>query len=746
MSSGSITFGFNIALWEKSFATSTQAVAIQFELGAASDVAFRCQITVRWILLVFFITIWMVFTTKGHQVYQAIVLYFTKRLCQTTIHEAQWTPKDYAIQRKQHRGTPFQYQQLDPLKAEIRLAQILPGSYDDETCIHIFHASLFDRPRYTTLSYTWGAAEPREGIVVNGHELMVNKQLATALSQLRRDRAHGSIPYWIDALCINQADTTERSQQVRIMTQIYEQATIVTVWLGMPTKEMELAFAMMRALEAVVSAISRPANSARRDWAFLAQKSESEWNAITKIFENPYFTRVWVAQEISNPFKRNVEFIGGRSMQRFSAYGTIEVAMSVAQLLTNNVTPTLPCIHNTLQASQVFLRRRTLRDIRYRLRIGYWGKMQSLVRKDYQEANSSRLFWRDDILPLLAWFRRLHATDPRDKVFAAFTILIPHIPESYIDYRLTMKEVYKKIVINAIANMDTLDVLAYCDGKSHDLPSWVPDWRRLKRTQILCASINTKGECIYTSSLDRKPRVSISGDELQVEGIIIDTIDQCSERSGPFTKDCQSDWLSFASQVEQDGDDIMSVYQRVLVADCERTVSWNPFDGSWKSKFRDAKYVLMQGLFGHISDTYQTIQEEVNDRMSHWRRTNKIKVISNRVTHSKVLDSSSGDITESKDSEGNFELINETTTDRRLCRTKAGALGIAPDKTQPGDTLVVLIGAKTPFVLRQVIDDDYADRTRYELIGECYFNGWMDGKALILVKNAILKAELITLI
>ncbi len=42
---------------------------------------------------------------------------------------------------------------------------------------------------------------------------------------------------WIDAICINQADTIEKGIQVYQMDQIYINATIVTVWLGRGSQE-----------------------------------------------------------------------------------------------------------------------------------------------------------------------------------------------------------------------------------------------------------------------------------------------------------------------------------------------------------------------------------------------------------------------------------------------------------------------------------------------------------------------------
>jgi hypothetical protein len=48
------------------------------------------------------------------------------------------------------------------------------------------------------------------------------------------DRCH--LYMWIHALCINQQDLNERSQQVGRMMEIYEHASSLFVWLGEPTK------------------------------------------------------------------------------------------------------------------------------------------------------------------------------------------------------------------------------------------------------------------------------------------------------------------------------------------------------------------------------------------------------------------------------------------------------------------------------------------------------------------------------
>jgi hypothetical protein len=40
------------------------------------------------------------------------------------------------------------------------------------------------------------------------------------------------MPFWIDAICINQLDVPERNQQLAMMKWIYFRADTVVIWLG----------------------------------------------------------------------------------------------------------------------------------------------------------------------------------------------------------------------------------------------------------------------------------------------------------------------------------------------------------------------------------------------------------------------------------------------------------------------------------------------------------------------------------
>lgn len=61
---------------------------------------------------------------------------------------------------------------------------------------------------------------------------------------------------------------------------------------------------------------------------------------------------------------------------------------------------------------------------------------------------------------------------------------------------------------------------------------------------------------------------------------------------------------------------------------------------------------------------------------------------------------------------------------RRLFMTNEGYIGIGPAHMQTGDSVNILSGCSVPVVLRELGDMSY-----YQLIGDCYVDGMMDGEA-----------------
>lgn len=158
------------------------------------------------------------------------------------------------------------YDQPNEQSSNIRILVLLPGRFDDPLKGLLYTTTLDAKhtPTYEALSYAWGTQVDPESVDIqtaSGAEVAdleltldcdeaqksvvsstavsvretqtfgtvpVTRNLATLLPYLRLpDRSR---TLWINALCVNQSDARERSQQVRRMADIYQKAT--RVFLG----------------------------------------------------------------------------------------------------------------------------------------------------------------------------------------------------------------------------------------------------------------------------------------------------------------------------------------------------------------------------------------------------------------------------------------------------------------------------------------------------------------------------------
>ena len=127
---------------------------------------------------------------------------------------------------------------------DIRLVQILPGSQYSSVKCELTVASLDLPPEYVVLSYRWGDATQNTWITYNGQRLDVTSNLINALRAFRqRDKA---VTFSIDQICINQENVPERSNQVRLMRDIYTRAKSVSIWLGKEADNSNMAITFMK--------------------------------------------------------------------------------------------------------------------------------------------------------------------------------------------------------------------------------------------------------------------------------------------------------------------------------------------------------------------------------------------------------------------------------------------------------------------------------------------------------------------
>ncbi|UPK95336.1 hypothetical protein LCI18_006271 [Fusarium solani-melongenae] len=134
------------------------------------------------------------------------------------------------------------YHPLSTTGREIRLLTLqAPKSPDESPEIEctLSTALLDNHPSFHALSYVWGSPSITELVKVNDKVISATENLCAALRHIQK--CYGNIVLWVDALCINQSDDVEKSQQVQLMRDIYTSATQVIAWLGDANDDSHLA-------------------------------------------------------------------------------------------------------------------------------------------------------------------------------------------------------------------------------------------------------------------------------------------------------------------------------------------------------------------------------------------------------------------------------------------------------------------------------------------------------------------------
>ncbi|KAI2777952.1 HET-domain-containing protein [Daldinia loculata] len=162
-----------------------------------------------------------------------------------------------------------------------------PGNEESISCyLHTVPFSI--DLKYTALSYLWGDQSTKEVITINGHLFSVGINLYKALEDLSQQgwSPKDSRP-WVDAICINQDDNSEKSEQIPRIARIYRSASRVIVSI----------IATNTLTENVVKLLSDLADGLKPfggdSWR------QRPYALLRKLTRLPWFSRIWVRQEVT---------------------------------------------------------------------------------------------------------------------------------------------------------------------------------------------------------------------------------------------------------------------------------------------------------------------------------------------------------------------------------------------------------------------------------------------------------------
>jgi hypothetical protein len=167
----------------------------------------------------------------------------------------------------------------------IRLLRIHAASSGALLSCSLERARLSDNVPYEALSYVWGNARRSRSILLQSTGVRVSDSLGYLLERVRfpdQDRL-----VWVDSLCINQSDPSEKSSQVQMMGKIFSGATRVIAWLGHSCRaERAMRFLTDGSEEEIVQTTLNE---------FATGKSPS---GLFALLTRPFWTRRWIIQEL----------------------------------------------------------------------------------------------------------------------------------------------------------------------------------------------------------------------------------------------------------------------------------------------------------------------------------------------------------------------------------------------------------------------------------------------------------------
>lgn len=581
------------------------------------------------------------------------------------------------------------------------------------------------KPAYAALSYRWGNTERTKTIQCGSSDVKVHECLYEALLASRYEEEERFI--WADALCIHQDDGREKNLQVQRMSQIYRNSHVI-IWLGCsmdPTKD-ERTVLWLTVLSSVYGKqeqtldLDDPLFARELKKALLRKTKSLGVNSLKAIpwtelhlllFCNAYFTRLWIIQEVCWASSHEVRL----DKWQFPPGFLRDLAMLCYEL-GHIMQSTLIANTNTGGLKGLMI-----------------GRDRTLYILDGTAADSDNhvpFVYGLSYAGIVSGHCDHDCSDPRDYIFglASFFECSPPQKPYPIDYSLTTTEVFTDFVLNSIETDGNLDVLNQCcrqsffrDPKSvaeksdrvwtPGLPSWCPDWAGPYEAarNLFFGTMNDDNRWCASSDKPVTARL-MCREVLSLKGITVCTITDCSQTLA-FENSIEEDYAAFRSMEQI----VLKLHPVVLAS-----TSWKIYlEVLLSPKEADAgdavRWLRPQPREGRMA--YETmLRQEGCFWLERWAPDlyRQAGFHQSKIRRSKKLELA----------QSVMDVVNERNDNMRMFTTSTSHLGSGPEGLQVGDTVCILFGGRTPYIVRP-----HEEGEHHLLIGEAYVSGLMDGEA-----------------
>lgn len=426
----------------------------------------------------------------------------------------------------------------------------------------------------------------------------------------------------------------------------------------------------------------------------ITQTSATEWEATVELCRRHYWRRAWIVQEIILA-PRKVVMCGPFYM----SWHTIFTAF--------------PMVHHSLRTiSSSLLQNVALTQVQDRIHeflvaMDSIDSLLSLTCTSPQHEGP-----KDSLLEVLPCLRDQECKDPKDKVFAAIGLLKNEEGLSP-DYSKSVEEIFQDVAVRYIQTHSSLHILGFCVYSPNlRTPTWVPDWS--KTSECYRDVISEANNLV---KMRNRPPLYSAGGLGTVE------FDFKNQKSTLLLKGAFLDALLYVSSQRwrlMPMQPLVQVVPKMLhewtsalpkskaflaLVDC---ADWEYNETSSTQQFKvpvyrpsgDSIYVAM----------FRTVSADVIPRSNFKVRNTKFD------EKSKVEELFDGEI----------RYFSWTWLHRTFSVSRSGWFCLVPEEAQPGDKIGIISGWEVPLLLRP-------HQSNYQLIGECYVHGIMDGEGIEMV-------------
>ncbi|KAI9159071.1 Heterokaryon incompatibility protein [Paramyrothecium foliicola] len=655
-----------------------------------------------------------------------------------------------------------------------------------------------DVGNYVALSYEWGEGPAAHQILVKHDSITkananigtdaeflpfyIRKNLHAALRRLRvMPQFIDGCYLWADAICINQESPDEKDEQMKIMSDIYQRAGNVLVWLGEGHEQLYQAvdlvqeFAMfyrteyqeafddtnpyLASLHREQAAVSLKLSletfiswARKSDPALVFTRNEA--TLLGDFFALTYWRRLWMVQELVMGTADMALLLGERVTEwryvRDTAFVLAAIGDVFAQVLSGVRGAGYIDIHNTvLHIAKIA----QLEIDTHRIYIPRIGGMADI---DLSHSVGTRLnsgptsgpqrgnvLWQ--VYKIMSYAK---CSDPKDRVFGI--LKLPCLPSLGIEHdsKKPLVKVYGEFMAACVgfSGEESLDYLCLVDGATDELieykletdgtktevgrerlPSFVPDLSAGRETGIIEGTFRAGHKYHpfqavgWRTSDDVNPVLSLSKDrKLSIRGFVIDVVDGLG---GIIALDPDSLNPQFKPELVQPTKSppwpLDRTTQRAAIASC--------FSAGTDE---NGAYLRYNHEHSGFLESFVNNERSLDPSLHFMAANAELRV--GGVPLLEYLPNWHGTSAQSDAENPSTRALRQTmavrTKRKRLMISERGFLGLVPNSVNVGDVIIVLVGHGRPIVASKMLGTHGS--SAYRMKGEAYVEGIMLGEMM----------------